>query len=373
MSNTVKIMHIGDSHLRDAQFARRDRSQDFFNAVVQCINKAHERGITTILHTGDLIDQSRPSSNVIRQVRTLNEKLKGFGITMYTISGNHDATEPHWIDVIRDRQDTGTGIRLVDNQAFDVNGVQVFALPHMSRENLANVAGLHECHVLMWHGPVKEFCAYPTETAITKEELFQAVHPQVQLIALGDIHTTEFSQLHPDTGCTMGYCGSTELCSSNEPLEKFAVVHSFSVEDSQVRYTEREAIPLKTRQVIPIKIAGESDVESAIKLITDAEDEAPIVFLKYSPEISDCIARVKRSLKSDRAILRVKPFKVTHAPKSSDVSLDEDTSPSDFLYLFVPKDSDLYDVGVKLLNPKNHVLDTLDEFIEKREALIHGY
>jgi DNA repair exonuclease SbcCD nuclease subunit len=383
-----KIMHIGDSHLRDAQFARRDRSADFYQSLVFCIKYAHDNKLDCIIHTGDIIDQTRPSSNVIQQIREINELLKQLDMTMYVISGNHDATKPHWIDVIRDRADTGPGMRLIDNQAVELypgslpepkfeagmprNTLRIHGLPFMSKDMLLDVLPKCEADVVMWHGTVEEFIGFPSETAVTMDELVTNMNKRTKLLALGDIHVTEFFE---EADKVIGYCGSTEFCNADkDKTEKFAVIHTFNGNsiDNALEYAGRENVAIPTREIIAIRVMGETDMESAIQLIRNSRTENPIVFCKFNIEMRDAVARLKRVLKSDKAIFRSKPFAAPKTPGSNQEVDVESMTISDFLYMFLPENSDAYEMAEKLLNPKIHVLDTIDEFIEAREKLIES-
>lgn len=383
MREEYKLMHIGDSHLRDAQFARRDRSQDFFQALMWCIDYAATNDIDAIMHTGDIIDQTRPSSNVIKQLRVINERLKELQLTMFVISGNHDATKPHWIDVIRDREDTGPGIRLIDNQQVELypgklpepkfemgmprTTLKIHGLPFMSKDQLLEILPECEADVVMWHGTVEEFIGFPSETAVRMDELVINMHQRTKLLALGDIHVTEFFE---EAGKVVGYCGSTEFCNADrDKTDKFAVIHTFAG-DGELEYQGRENIPIPTREIIAVRVMGEDDMESAIQLIRNSRTENPIVFCKFNIEMKDAVGRLKRVLKSDKAIFRSKPFAVPRAPTGNqEVDVDE-MDIADFLYMFLPENSDTYEMAEKLLNPKIHVLDTIDEFIEAREKQI---
>lgn len=83
--------------LSDTHFGCRNDSQQFLDHFLdfiefQFIPECEKRGVTTILHLGDLMDRRKfVNFQTLNQVRErFIEKLEEKGITMYCLVGNHD-------------------------------------------------------------------------------------------------------------------------------------------------------------------------------------------------------------------------------------------------------------------------------------------
>lgn len=88
----LRFLHTADWHLRsDRPLCRKDENwiKTQFDQVLQIFLEAVNRGIDTIVHTGDIFDTPRQPSEVINIFNLAREKSKYEG-KFYLLPGNHD-------------------------------------------------------------------------------------------------------------------------------------------------------------------------------------------------------------------------------------------------------------------------------------------
>ena len=95
MVKGIKIIHTGDLHLGmtfkslgdKSKLHRRDCQDVFSNIIDLCVTEK----VDALLIAGDLFDEPNPSKSVITFVIDELKRLKEKNITVFLISGNHDA------------------------------------------------------------------------------------------------------------------------------------------------------------------------------------------------------------------------------------------------------------------------------------------
>ena len=86
----MKFAHLADTHLGYRQFGLIEREEDFYEVFDQIINKIIEEKVDFVIHSGDLFETPRPTPWTLLNFQKALLKLKGAGIPMYVVSGNHD-------------------------------------------------------------------------------------------------------------------------------------------------------------------------------------------------------------------------------------------------------------------------------------------
>lgn len=86
----MKFAHLADTHLGYRQFGLIEREKDFYEVFEKVIDKIIEEKVDFVIHSGDLFETARPSPNALLAFQKGLLKLKGAGIPMYAIAGNHD-------------------------------------------------------------------------------------------------------------------------------------------------------------------------------------------------------------------------------------------------------------------------------------------
>ena len=86
----MKFAHLADTHLGYRQFGLVEREKDFYEVFEKVIDRIIEEKVDFVIHSGDLFETARPSPNALLVFQKGLLKLKGAGIPMYAIAGNHD-------------------------------------------------------------------------------------------------------------------------------------------------------------------------------------------------------------------------------------------------------------------------------------------
>ena len=350
----TKILHTADNHLRHKQYGRADRGLDFFNGLLDVLRVAKVERVDAILNAGDLLDSTRPTARVMDELREVHERLIALRLTMYTISGNHDLTDPHWSSILTKDPD-GYGIVCSDNTRFHVGDLEVLALPYMDNQALlSRLADEEPADILMWHGAVREFVGFPTDSALSIEDF--PVN-KFRRVLLGDIHVHE--ELTATSGSIFSYPGSTELCNKGEPLVK----HVDIFEGPELT---RKPVELKTRRALTFNIRADEDVTQVIQEVKPHLPENPMVFVKHDPDITGVFSRLVAVIDPDKCLLRVE-----RAPRRKSVEIQtrdrEEALPVvAFLGEAIPAGTPLHTLGEVMLDPQSDPMDALDRFVEER-------
>ena len=89
--NIMKFAHLADTHLGYRQFGLIEREKDFYEVFGKVIDKIIEEKVDFVIHSGDLFETEKPSPMALLEFQKGLLKLKGAGIPMYAIAGNHDS------------------------------------------------------------------------------------------------------------------------------------------------------------------------------------------------------------------------------------------------------------------------------------------
>ena len=87
----MKFAHLADTHLGYRQYGLVEREKDFYEVFDKVIDKIIEEKVDFVIHSGDLFESSRPSPMALFSFQKGLLKLKGAGIPIYAIAGNHDS------------------------------------------------------------------------------------------------------------------------------------------------------------------------------------------------------------------------------------------------------------------------------------------
>ena len=87
----MKFAHLADTHLGYRQYGLFEREKDFYEVFDKVIDKIIEENVDFVIHSGDLFETARPSPMALLTFQKGLLKLKGAGIPMYAIAGNHDS------------------------------------------------------------------------------------------------------------------------------------------------------------------------------------------------------------------------------------------------------------------------------------------
>lgn len=90
----TKFLHISDIHLGIKRYGVAERTRDFFNAWLTCLERyAIDEQVDFVLIGGDLFDRRQIDPQAANHAIIGFEKLKAAGIPVFAIEGNHDQRE----------------------------------------------------------------------------------------------------------------------------------------------------------------------------------------------------------------------------------------------------------------------------------------
>lgn len=328
------IIHTSDNHLRERQYNSPARGMDFYLSLMGVVELAKKMGAKFIANTGDLLNSSRPSSGTIAQLRAVNQKLIEYGITMGTISGNHDMADPPWHSLVEPgtvggiiNMDNRRHSLIVDDGTRDGRLVEILGLPFCTKEELLKtLQGLQvPVDIVMWHGAVREFIGFPSETAVTIEELEAC--GKVGSFLLGDIHVHQYYSFRARPGF-VGYSGSTEMCEKGEPVEK--KVGAIYYDTARACMTV-DGVAVPTRKVLHRQLSNE-EVLQTVLVELDTMKAFPIILIgNYNPKLNQVLIRVRAALNPDSVMLLSPQNYTTSAGVESAVKVSAITKPSELV------------------------------------------
>lgn len=349
----VKVLHTADNHLRASQYARPDRGPDFAQALHQVVDLAIAHGVQAVINSGDILDTTRPVAQTAKAMNEINHRLIRAGIPMYTISGNHDKTIPHWSTVLASDGEEA-GIICVDGRHFEVGGLKINALPYSHNQAFLEAEKeMPKADILMWHGMIQEFVGYPTEKALSLADLPVG---RYQAILLGDVHVHD-SQTLKD-GTLVAYPGATELCSAGEQTDKWCDLYTFGSK------LEVQELPIKTRPVLTFRVSDEDSVAEVLTRIKECAVDNPLIFVSHAQDVEQVFSRLCQVVDPTKAILRTRAFKKVSGPAApSDQRVD--LKPQDFLSEFIPPTDPVFELGELLLGEACDAQTTVDQYVER--------
>lgn len=405
----LKIAHTADWHLRDSQFSRSDRSDDFYASALNVITQCTDCDL--ILHSGDLLDVTRPSAHVMQQVRKLDSKLRELGIPMLVISGNHDRTpKAGWMDAVASQQasqltelartrleaaclgetfssglpDEGVirkgtgksfgGIINADMGYFIVSDsegtemLRIIGLPYMPRRDFLNffdaAIATPKADILMWHAQLSEMFGFCNENAASVEDFPQNAF---QFVAMGDIHSPTSLQRASDE-LRISYCGSIEMCNMTEPFEKTFDVytcHEGKIGTRELRVIDLNRTPVEAfitelEAVETLRHLYETEFlpanrKSTLRLLIPKEFEDQLKVVRSFVDLNTTIvlpyitgtAKTKDDLEQELRQTSVKPIK-------------------DYVPAWFPAGSSLVGVCQDLCDPTKNPADVVSVFEQTR-------
>lgn len=366
----IKVIHTADWHLRDMQFGKNARAQDFTDSVFRIVDIAVQNGVDYILCAGDILNSKRPSSRNIADLIRLNQKLLTNNVKLFVITGNHDKCQPSWIKVLQDEMaETGhcaiydIDFQLVSMKGRDGKEYTIYGVPDMAPDDFREKsADFPAADFMMFHALIKDFAAFDAGDKVLK--VSDLPSDKYKAILLGDIHTHKYIDLE---NCVVGYPGSTELCSRNESVDKFVTL--FTLKDNGT--LERDSIPLKLNK--PIIAEDVRTIEEANELlikINELKDEHPTILVRKDPSFTDLYIRIARIVDTSKCIIRVTNIQQAGFKLLNIVSRKTDNptgkQPVDFVADYFPCNSDIFGLAQALCDPQASTAYLIENFIDKR-------
>ena len=321
--SSILIAHLADIHLRDSQYATARRGIDFFASAKDAVQKACKAADVLVL-VGDNFDKARPSPRVISQLMQLDRILQEAGKVCLAVTGNHDWSDPTWLDTLfpgRIRGHTEDGLdavsekeygiipvdgRRVSYKGFIFAGIKPYTVGHF-RAHLAEVTvQARGADVVLYHGLVDGVVPFYIHA---KDPLHISEFPvakENKAWLLGDVHMQGYRiDDRPGGGKVLtGYPDSTEMCSALENPEKRVPIIKLTKDAADVV----DYIPIKTRPFIAAEVATEEQLDALMKRITPVADQHPVVVCKFDRGLTQTINRLHSTLDAQRAVIRCYPL-----------------------------------------------------------------
>lgn len=86
----MRFVHMSDSHLGKRLLGLYECEEDYYRLFNKTIDRIIELDVDFVIHSGDLFDQSKPTTNSLLAFQDGLIKLNNAGIPIYAIAGNHD-------------------------------------------------------------------------------------------------------------------------------------------------------------------------------------------------------------------------------------------------------------------------------------------
>ena len=189
----MKFAHLADTHLGYRQYGLFEREKDFYEVFEKVIDKIIEENVDFVIHSGDLFETATPSPMALLTFQKGLLKLKGAGIPMYAIAGNHDVVMRKGSippQVIFKKM----GLKVISNinPTYMHGDVFIAGLPYypashgkILRSKLAELsekATHHEKSILVLHQGIDKYFGYNYELEIGE------IPDNFNYYALGHIH-----------------------------------------------------------------------------------------------------------------------------------------------------------------------------------------
>lgn len=379
MSNeeSIIIIHTADWHLRDSQYCSPSRGEDFTKAALAVVDLAMAYGAKAICNCGDILNNRRPSSRNIKDLSEIDRRLRAAGIPMYVISGNHDFARPSWIDLLYEqtRVDPAVandvGIIHADDRLLNIpgTGLTVYGAPSMGVKAFRETcADWPEADILMSHEPLKAFAAFPMDDDSLDVEDYPT--EKYQAVLLGDLHARKY--LNDSTGQkTIGYPGSIELCSNNEPPEKTISLFRFGADGKLLLNADDPSfVPVPSRKALFYRIVSDDQADQALADMHKYIDKDPIVLVRYLNTMHKIPSMFMTSLAGTNAILRCASFSDVQAGRllgrNRDENLEHVKQPKDFVSDFISPGSDLHKLATALADPEVDHRQLITDYVYER-------
>jgi hypothetical protein len=320
----LNILHTADWHLCVAKYGSLARGRDYFESARNLIMTAAEYATGkndgapfVMVCCGDITSQKELASGIVSQLDELNALAVEKNLLVLTIMGNHDEAHPPWCARYNE-QTARDGMRrgffdITSTSVEDVlgTGTTIRGVPMCPSLQLPEVLSSQEpAEIMLWHGGVRDFVGYPTETLCCLDDLTQTLPSECAALLLGDIHVRMFVDVSAARGTRqtlVGYPGSSELESRSEPLEK-------SFTHIRLKYNNTaevvDHVPFPAPRPIVVWNAGtDGQVEEVIRRVRELieQGQKPLALINYLPSLTGAKDRIQSEIPVDKCLLRVRP------------------------------------------------------------------
>lgn len=364
----MKFALTADWHLCSRHLGVSKRGSDYTAAALSAVEVAQQNSCQIILNGGDTFHDKRPTSANVAALMLIDEELVKRGMQMYTIDGDHDASEPSWwATLLPPRHEKDFGIIAINNRTVRLpDGTTVHGIPPCDP---ATFKGLLEAFptpgpdIILWHGAIREFCGYPNPLAFSMDDIPVG---KFRAVLCGDQHKPHQFSVRGTDGLVVGYPGATELRGRDESVfnRSIAIFETADFSNIAAKISHRPAYAYQ------IRTSDQLD-EVANKLRKLPKDPWPMVFIRYDRDVPNVKATITAALDNPEAILRAAPapaVNLTSMLFGSVAAAFEHKRPEDFIQKYFPVSNDLRTLAVALCDPDAAHKDLLDTYVEAQQS-----
>lgn len=280
----MKFAHLSDTHLGYRQYGLNEREKDFYEVFEKIIDKIIEEDVDFVIHSGDLFETAKPSPNALLAFQKGLLRLKGAGIPMYAIAGNHDSVMRK--DAIPPQvlfKKFGLKVISPINTNYMQDDIFIAGLPYYPSSQSKNLkekltelsekAENHEKSILVLHQGIDKYLPFHNELEIGD------IPDNFDYYAMGHIH--KYIEDNFGNG-KLVYPGSTEIWKADELEDLRRNGKGFVVVDMGGPKVEVKRVPVNvSREFINKNIDFDdfsSEIDSLKNIIKDF-DKKPILNL----------------------------------------------------------------------------------------------
>ena len=280
----MKFAHLADTHLGYRQYGLFEREKDFYEVFDKVIDKIIEEKVDFVIHSGDLFETARPSPIALLTFQKGLLKLKGAGIPMYAIAGNHDIVMRN--DSIPPQvifKKLGLKVISPINTNYMHGDIFIAGLPFYPSSQVKNLksklvelskkAANHEKSILVLHQGIDKYFGYNYELEIGD------LPDNFNYYALGHIH----NYINDNFGKgKLVYPGSGEIWKTNELKDYHEHGKGFVVVDMDNEKTLVKRVKVDIPREFIKRSLDYNDLESGILGIKETIkdfDKKPILEL----------------------------------------------------------------------------------------------
>jgi DNA repair exonuclease SbcCD nuclease subunit len=218
----VRIAHIADTHLGFRQYNLDEREQDIYDIIDEIAEKILEERVDIVIHSGDLFDSPRPTTQAYYAFKKFLIKLNGKA-KVFSILGDHDTPKRRGMppQSLFDDRIRILGLVNGEYQSLHVNGqdVLIAGISHIGRryrellieelKKLDFIAATYKVSILALHQAIDRFFAFEEAFELRMDELPR----NFRYYAMGHLHNRVRASFGDGE---LAYSGSTEIIRSNE-------------------------------------------------------------------------------------------------------------------------------------------------------------
>lgn len=293
-----------DWHIGKKQYNDPRRKKVFYDAAINVVKMAIEKNIHIILNAGDLIDTIYPDEESMEVIVNIHEMLKDNHITMYCISGNHDFTENHWINILH--QDNEFGIKSLDNKFIEVKTenriYKIYGIKGTNKHDIIDALkteNAKNADIILMHSSCKQFINFTSNKDILDLTTdIDISNLKCKCILIGDTHITDKFLL--GSAITVISPGSIEMWNAGENIQKFVWIYDgneFFPEEIKCNY-----IRIKSEYIDSIEKL-DSFLNNLITSNIISSEKFVTLYYYYNPDVPDVISRLKSLTGSNNNIL----------------------------------------------------------------------